>query len=74
MKGDGRFASIAAASVLAKTHRDALMTQLGEAFPEYGWSGNVGYPTTAHRAAIRQHGPTDWHRKSFRLLDEPTLF
>lgn len=68
IKGDSKFLSIAAASVLAKTHRDTLMHQLADEFPEYGWHSNVGYPTKVHRSAIAEHGPTPWHRKSFRLL------
>ena len=68
IKGDAHYLSIAAASVLAKTYRDDLMTQLGREFPAYGWEQNVGYPTLVHRAAIRQFGPTKYHRMSFRLL------
>jgi len=67
VKGDSKFFSIAAASVLAKTHRDELMWRLAEKYPQYGWHTNVGYPTIAHRAAIIKYGPTDWHRRSFRL-------
>lgn len=70
IKGDGRFRSIAAASVLAKTHRDALMRALHEAHPAYGWAINKGYPTLDHRAAIARFGPTPHHRRSFRLLKE----
>ncbi len=70
VKGDARFKSIAAASVLAKTHRDAIMCQLHEQYPYYGWARNMGYPTQQHRQAIKKHGPTPWHRKSFRLLPE----
>ncbi len=70
IKGDARFASIAAASVLAKTHRDAYMADAAVRFPHYGWERNAGYPTAAHRDAIRQHGATPLHRKSFRLLPE----
>ncbi|WBM73377.1 ribonuclease HII [Saprospira grandis] len=70
IKGDGRFLSIAAASILAKTHRDEYMLQQAEKYPEYGWSSNKGYPTKAHRAAIAQFGATPLHRKSFRLLPE----
>ncbi|MGB3852704.1 MAG: ribonuclease HII [Tunicatimonas sp.] len=66
VKGDSQYFSIAAASVLAKTHRDALMQRLAKEFPPYGWETNVGYPTKAHRAAIREHGRTPWHRRSFR--------
>ncbi len=68
VKGDSKFFSIAAASVLAKTHRDELMQQLAEAHPQYGWQTNVGYPTRSHRAAIAEHGPTQWHRRSFKLV------
>ena len=70
VKGDTKFLSVAAASVLAKTYRDDLMEQLGLEFPAYGWARNVGYPTPAHRAAIRQFGPTKYHRMSFRLLEK----
>lgn len=70
VKGDGRFLSIAAASVLAKTHRDELMTGLHEEYPYYGWNSNAGYPTKFHRAAIRKFGVTTHHRRSFRLLPE----
>ena len=66
IKGDSLYYSIAAASVLAKTYRDALMQRLAEGFPLYGWATNVGYPTSAHRQAIREHGLTPWHRRSFR--------
>lgn len=68
IKGDAHYLSIAAASVLAKTYRDDLMTQLGLEFQAYGWAKNVGYPTPIHRAAIREFGPTKYHRMSFRLL------
>jgi ribonuclease HII len=70
IKGDGRFLHIAAASILAKTHRDELMNQLHEASPMYAWNSNAGYPTAAHRDAIRLHGITQHHRKTFRLLPE----
>jgi ribonuclease HII len=70
VKGDARFANIAAASVLAKTHRDAEMKRLAAEWPLYGWHINKGYPTAAHREAIRVHGPTVHHRRSFRLLPE----
>ncbi len=70
VKGDGLYANIAAASVLAKTHRDAEMRRLAEQFPAYGWAENKGYPTAAHREAIRKYGPTPHHRQSFRLLAE----
>lgn len=68
IKGDAKFLSIAAASVLAKCYRDELMEKLSEEFPQYGWAQNVGYPTPAHRAGLREHGPTKWHRLSFRLV------
>jgi len=68
IKGDGKYLSIAAASVLAKTYRDDYMEELAEKYPEYHWKSNKGYPTKAHREAIRQHGATAHHRKSFRLL------
>ncbi|MBC8154550.1 MAG: ribonuclease HII [Bacteroidetes bacterium] len=68
VKGDTKFLSIAAASVLAKTYRDDLMAHLGIEFPAYGWAQNAGYPTALHRAALRELGATDWHRRSFRLL------
>jgi len=70
VKGDARFVSIAAASILAKTHRDALMEKLHKLYPQYGWDRNAGYPTKMHREAIRTHGVNDYHRKSFRLLPE----
>jgi len=70
IKGDGRFLSIAAASILAKTHRDEYMLQQAKKHPEYSWSSNKGYPTKAHRAAIAKFGATPLHRKSFRLLPE----
>lgn len=68
IKGDAQYMSIAAASVLAKVYRDDLMEELGREFPAYGWAQNVGYPTPAHRAAIRDFGPTRYHRMSFRLV------
>lgn len=68
VKGDGKYMSIAAASILAKTHRDALMTELDRRYPGYGWASNMGYPTKAHRAAIASLGITPLHRKTFRLL------
>ncbi|MFM8592649.1 MAG: ribonuclease HII [Sphingomonadales bacterium] len=68
VKGDGRFASIAAASILAKTHRDQLMQTLHAEFPQYGWDRNKGYGTAAHRKTIYLHGLCRYHRKSFRLL------
>jgi ribonuclease HII len=68
IKGDGKYASIAAASILAKTYRDAYMEQIDLEFPEYGWRVNKGYPTKKHRDAIRQFGATKYHRHSFQLL------
>jgi len=70
VKGDGRFYSIAAASVLAKTYRDDYMLKIHKEIPLYDWDRNKGYPTKKHRAAIRTHGPSIYHRMSFRLLDE----
>ncbi len=70
IKGDGKYYSIAAASVLAKTYRDELMTDLHQEFPQYGWQSNAGYPTKAHRQAIRDFGVTPHHRVSFKLLPE----
>lgn len=75
VKGDGRFANIAAASILAKTHRDEFMKNIHKEYPAYGWDINKGYPTKAHRQAIAQFGTTPYHRLSFRLLDlQPSLF
>jgi ribonuclease HII len=68
IKGDGKYLSIAAASVLAKTHRDELMNNLAKQFNGYGWETNVGYPTPEHRDGIRQFGITPYHRRSFTLL------
>ncbi|MEQ8417568.1 MAG: ribonuclease HII [Imperialibacter sp.] len=70
IKGDSLYYSIAAASILAKTYRDEWMERLGEEFPVYQWAKNKGYPTMDHRDAIRAHGITPYHRKSFRLLPE----
>lgn len=70
IKGDGKYYSIAAASILAKTYRDEYMCELAIQHPEYEWQSNMGYPTTAHRDAIRIHGLTNFHRKSFRQLPE----
>ncbi len=69
VKGDGKYLSIAAASVLAKTHRDEYMRRLDTQFPHYAWRDNKGYPTAAHRAAIAQYGITPHHRLTFQLLD-----
>lgn len=75
VKGDGKMMSIAAASILAKTHRDEYMKKIDAEYPTYGWAVNKGYPTKAHRAAIEAYGTTPYHRMTFRLLDnEPTLF
>lgn len=75
VKGDATYASIAAASVLAKTYRDEYMRQLAQEFPQYGWERNMGYPTKEHVQAIIEHGYTQHHRKSFHLKQlEPTLF
>ncbi|MCT4011024.1 ribonuclease HII [Elizabethkingia anophelis] len=68
IKGDSKVLSIAAASILAKDYRDRLMEKLHEEYPQYGWAKNVGYPTKAHRDAIREFGPTPYHRMSFKLL------
>ncbi|WP_299106693.1 ribonuclease HII [uncultured Tenacibaculum sp.] len=70
VKGDAKFMSIAAASVLAKTYRDEYMEKIHKEFPEYNWKKNKGYPTKEHRDAIRKHGATLYHRKSFKLLPE----
>lgn len=72
VKGDGKYASIAAASILAKTHRDDIMRQLDSEFPNYAWKQNKGYPTLQHRAAIAKHGTTPYHRMSFKLLENQT--
>ncbi len=70
IKGDGKYLHIAAASILAKTYRDAFMTKIHEEFPMYNWKQNKGYPTKEHRAAIKKYGISPYHRKSFRLLPE----
>ena len=70
VKGDATYMSIAAASILAKTYRDDYMQRLAEEYPQYDWSSNKGYPTSKHRAAIREYGPTPYHRMSFNLLGE----
>ena len=74
VKGDARYMSIAAASILAKTHRDKLMEQLHTQYPLYGWNRNKGYPTAEHYRAIEQHGITPHHRRSFNLYRQHTLF
>jgi ribonuclease HII len=68
IKGDGKYLSIAAASILAKTYRDDYMLNLHKSFPEYAWADNKGYPTQQHRRAIAQYGATIHHRQSFTLL------
>jgi ribonuclease HII len=68
VKGDAKYLSIAAASILAKTARDAYMEKIHEEFPMYNWKQNKGYPTKEHRAAIAKYGITNYHRKSFKLL------
>lgn len=68
VKGDSKYAAIAAASILAKTHRDEAMFRLHREYPQYGWLQNKGYPTTQHREAIRKNGVSPWHRRSFQLL------
>ncbi len=73
VKGDGKFLSIAAASILAKTYRDTLMDQYAQEFPQYGWERNAGYPTRFHRQAITDFGPTPIHRMSFKLLPDQLL-
>ncbi|MFT5251146.1 MAG: ribonuclease HII [Flavobacteriales bacterium] len=70
IKGDAKYLSIAAASVLAKTYRDEYMNLIHEEFPMYNWKKNKGYPTKEHREAIRKYGPTKYHRKTFKLLPE----
>lgn len=74
VKGDGKYLSIAAASILAKTYRDDYMNGLAEQFPQYDWKSNKGYPTKKHRDAIRKFGITPFHRKSYNLLGTEELF
>lgn len=74
VKGDAKYMSIAAASILAKTHRDEIMCQLHQQYPLYGWDHNKGYPTAEHYQAIEQHGVTPHHRRSFNLYRQKTLF
>src|SRR5690606_30280519 len=74
IKGDGKYLSIAAASILAKTYRDAYMDTIHEEYPMYNWKQNKGYPTAEHREAIKKYGITKYHRKSFRLLPEQLEF
>lgn len=73
VKGDGRFANIAAASILAKTERDLFMAKAHIQYPQYHWDINKGYPTAAHRQAIAEHGASPLHRMTFRLLAHPTI-
>lgn len=73
VKGDGKYLSIAAASILAKTYRDDYMNRLAEEYPQYDWRSNKGYPTKKHREAIRQYGTTPYHRKSYNLLGDGQL-
>ena len=74
VKGDGKYLSIAAASILAKTYRDDYMNQLAEEYPQYDWRSNKGYPTKKHREAIKQFGITPYHRKSYNLLGDGQLY
>ena len=73
VKGDGKYLSIAAASILAKTYRDDYMGKLDEEYPQYDWKGNKGYPTKKHRDAIRKFGTTPYHRRTFNLLGDTQL-
>ena len=73
VKGDGKYLSIAAASILAKTYRDDYMNRLAEEYPQYDWLSNKGYPTKKHRDAIRQYGITPYHRKTFNMLGDGQL-
>lgn len=73
VKGDGKYLSIAAASILAKTYRDDYMDHLAEEYPQYDWKSNKGYPTKKHRAAIKEYGITPYHRKSYNLLGDGQL-
>jgi ribonuclease HII len=73
VKGDGKYLSIAAASILAKTYRDDYMNRLSEEYPQYDWLSNKGYPTKKHREAIRQYGITPYHRKTFNMLGDGQL-
>ncbi|MEF9923495.1 MAG: ribonuclease HII [Muribaculaceae bacterium] len=70
IKGDGKMMSIAAASILAKTHRDEYMQTIAKDFPQYNWNINKGYPTKVHRAAIKEYGTTPFHRMTFKLLEK----
>jgi ribonuclease HII len=73
VKGDGKYLSIAAASILAKTYRDDYMMELHAKYPQYGWNSNKGYPTKKHRAAIAEYGPTPYHRMTFNLTGDGQL-
>ncbi|MCB2220646.1 MAG: ribonuclease HII [Bacteroidetes bacterium] len=70
IKGDGKYKAIAAASILAKTHRDEYMQKIHNQYPVYNWQANKGYPTREHRLALSEHGVCQWHRKSFRLYEQ----
>ena len=72
ISGDSKFQNVAAASILAKTYRDELMTKLGEKYPQYNWNKNKGYPTKFHKNSVKLYGPSIYHRKSFRLFDIQT--
>lgn len=74
VKGDGKFMSIAAASVLAKTYRDDFMKRIAAEYPQYDWAQNKGYPTAAHRKAIKLHGTSSYHRMSFNILNDDQLY
>lgn len=74
VKGDSKMMCIAAASILAKTHRDEYMRRIASEYPQYGWDKNKGYPTRDHRAAIAEFGASPYHRMSFKLLKQPSLF
>lgn len=74
VKGDGKYASIAAASILAKTYRDDYMLELHAEYPTYDWDKNKGYPTLKHRSCIKEIGITPYHRKTFKMVEMPTLF
>ena len=72
ISGDSKYQNVAAASILAKTYRDELMTKLGKKYPQYNWNKNKGYPTKLHKNSIKLYGPSIYHRKSFRLFDIQT--
>ncbi|RZP10925.1 MAG: ribonuclease HII [Flavobacteriales bacterium] len=72
ISGDSKYQNVAAASILAKTYRDELMTKLGKRYPQYNWNTNKGYPTKLHKNSIKLYGPSIYHRKSFRLFDIQT--